>query len=281
MQDIYFLDKEFNSDNSKNYNLSIQVSLNGFSFSIYEPQTGRHIGIRNESWEDIHKDNFNTKLKERITSEPLFKYEYRKTILLFVSKEKTIIPGEYFQQENIMQLYSPCENISNADILLYNNIESLKSYIIFSIEKDIYHFINTHFNNPNIIHHCVPLLQFAMKSNNSLHPNIYINIMKEYFDIIVIVDNKAKLINTHTYNSDIDIAYYVLNALKGLNISLNTCKCILSGIVNVESEAITILKQYIKYIDYSNTYGDIKFLKKHNIDIAYFANLLNVETCVL
>lgn len=280
MQDIYFLDKEFDRNNSENYNLSIQACLNGFSFSIYEPQTGRHIGIKSEFWEDTHKENFNIKLKNMILSEPLFKYKYKKITLLYTSKEKTIIPQKHFQQEKIKQLYTPCENMESNEVLLYNNIESLKSVIIYSMEDSLYNFIDEHLDTPEIIHYNVPLLQFAMKSNNSLHPNIFVNIMKEYFDIIVIVNNKAKLINTHAYNSDIDIAYYTLNTLKGLNIPVTTCKCVLSGIVNKESEAIKIIKQYIKYTDYSNTYGDIKYLKKHNIDRAYFANLLNVETCV-
>lgn len=280
MQDIYFLDKEFNRNNSENYNLSIQACLNGFSFSIYNPQSGKHIGIKSVFWKNTHQEDFNIKLKNALLSEPLFKCRYKKTTLLYSSKEKTIVPKEYFQEEHISELYSPCQNKESNEILIYNSIDLLKSVIIFSIEENLLDFINQHLNHPEIVHYNVPLLQYAMKTNNSLHSNIFINIMDDYFDIIIIENNKGRLINTHLYHSDIDVAYYTLNTLKGLNINPDNCKCILSGIINKESEAIKVLKQYIKHTDYSNTYGDIKFLKKHNIDRAYYANLLNIETCV-
>jgi hypothetical protein len=280
MQDIYFLDKEFDRNNSKNYNLSIQACLNGFSFSIFNPQSGKHIGIKSTFWTNNLHEDFNIKLKNALLNEPLFKLSYKKTTLLYSSQQKTIIPKEYFQKEYISQLYAPCQNLENNEILIYNSIESLKSVIVFSIEESLFDFINQHLENPEIVHYNLPLLQYAMKTNNSLFSNVFINIMEDYFDIIIIENNKLKLSNSHTINSEIDIAYFILNTLKGLHITPDSCKCIISGIVNKESEAIKILKKYIKNTDYSNTYGDIKFLKKHNIDRAYYANLLNVETCV-
>jgi hypothetical protein len=276
MQDIYFLDKEFDRNNSKNYNLSIQACLNGFSFSIFDPQIGKHIGIKSIFWNNTYKEDFNLKLKNALLHEPLFKHTYKKTTLLYSSQQKTIVPKEFFKKENI----SPCHNTDNNEILIHNNIESLKSVIIFSMEESLFDFINQHLNNPEITHNSVPILNYAMKTNNSLFSNAFINIMENYFDILIVENNKLKLFNSHSFNSDIDIAYYVLNTLKGLNINPDNCKCIISGIVNKESESIKLLNQYIKNTDYSNTYGDIKFLKKHNIDRAYYANLLNVETCV-
>ncbi len=280
MQDIYFLDKEFDRNNSGNYNLSIQACLNGFSFSIFNPQNGNHIGIKSIFWNTTLKEEFNIKLKNALLNEPLLKYNYKKITLLYSSKQKTIVPKEYFQKECISQLYVPCQNTESNEILLYNSIDSLKGFIIFPMEESLFDFINQHLNNPEIIHYSVPLLQYAMKTNNSLYSNAFINIMEDYFDIIIIENNKAKLINSHSFNSETDIAYYILNTLKELDIKSDNCKCIISGIVNKDSEAIKILKQYIKNTDYSNTYGDIRFLKKHNIDRAYYANLLNVETCV-
>jgi len=226
------------------------------------------------------RDSFNINLKNTLLNEPLFKHTYKKTTLLYSSQQKTIVPKEYFQKEYISQLYTPCQNLDNNEILIYNSIELLKSVIIFSIDENLFDFINQHLDNPEIVHYNVPLLQYAMKTNNSLHSNAFLNIMEDYFDIIIIENNEPKLINSNSFNSETDIAYYVLNTLKGLNINPNNCKCIISGIVNKESEAIKLLTQYIKNTDYSNTYGDIKFLKKHNINRAYYANLLNIETCV-
>ena len=87
---------------SELYTLSIRLSADGFSFSIYQPQADSNYVSNypvNKSY------SLTANLKEFISATEAFKYSYRKTNILIDTPRFTFIPFELFEDESQDEIF--------------------------------------------------------------------------------------------------------------------------------------------------------------------------------
>jgi len=274
MQDISVLNKEIDLNCTENFRLSIQISLNGFSFGINHDAQKEFYVLKYCPFENNRAESLIDNIKLVISMNPLLSKKYKKTKIIIDSEKKTIVPQEFFSKESIGELFSLTNTIDSDEALYYNSLN--ENIVIFTISNELEQFLKHHFKDCHITSSVIPLINYGVSYNDDYTSIIINKASNTYFDLIICKDNKLILANTYKYHQDIDIAYYTLNSLKMLNLS--NCKTIYNGIFDQDSKALTILKNQIPLSEELSIVNNAKELRKNNIN-THFANLINSDLC--
>ena len=280
MDDLVFVDTSFDQNKTKEYNLSIQVGLDGFSFSILDGKNCLALKRFQNFKQGTDADQMNS-FKEILRNNELLNLEFKKVSLLWISNKSVLIPSEFFTEEFAFESFQLCHHLTQEEVLLWNKIDELGSWSVFSIPASLKEFIQSQFSGANIYHHSYPFYRTALQQSGSEnHPRVFVNIQKNFFHAIIPDQNKKHFINSFAYKEDSDLAYYILNIFKQQKLNNERSKLIVDGLVQEESKVIQLLKKYLRQVEVQLLPAELRINnglphKEYN----QFINLLNLSRC--
>jgi predicted transcriptional regulator len=282
MYDLVFVDTLFDQNKSKEYNLSIQLGLDGFSFSILDKN---NTCLALSKHEIFKKDSDNKSLhsfKDHLRHNEILNLKFANISVLWISKKSTLIPGEFFNEKLAYESFQLCHSFDEDDQVLWNKINELDAYNLYSIPKGFTEELKMQFSDMEIYHHTYPFYKDALSRKFiENHPTVFINIQRNFFHVIIPDRQKKHYINSFSYQADSDLAYYILNIYKQQKLNNERSKLILDGLIQDESKIIDLLKKYLANIEVKLLPSNLRVkgnipLKEYN----QFNNLLNLTRCV-
>ena len=126
-------DTAFDSKNTREYDLSIRISADGFSFCIYHPLTKTFVCCKHVDFSV--KDTKYYRNQAIALCEPYLAYEYRRTLVVFADEKNTLIPEGVFQPAdylNILHFNYPETKHSGYELLI-NNLTVFSITNIFAV----------------------------------------------------------------------------------------------------------------------------------------------------
>jgi hypothetical protein len=281
MNDLVFVDSTFDKDKSKEYKLSIRVSSGGFSFSILDANKhcvalGRFKAFnRNSAAESLNS------FKELIRNNELLNLDYHSVSVLWVSNQSVMIPNEFFSEEFAFESYQLCHSFSSDEELHWNDLKQFESKNVFAVPVSFKELLTKHFSGLSFYHHSTPFYNTAIKEEVSdSHPNVYVNLQKEYFHIIIPDRNGKHFINSFAYKEDADLVYHILNVYKQQKLNNERSKLIIDGLIQEESKSSQLLKKYLAKVEVRLLPSKLRI--KNEIphkEYNQFINLLNLNEC--
>ena len=111
---------------------------------------------------------------------------------------------------------------------------------------------------------------------------IIVDIKTDQFSIVALKDNKLLLAKTFSYSSPEDVLYYLLKCCQQLNLSQQTVKLSLSGLIEKDSAIYRELYKYFINIEFEALYGDVKLAEALTAHPDHFySSISKLATCVL
>ena len=284
IEQIKFIDKSFDLDNINSYQLSLQIHMKGFSFCILDRDRNKFIALSNYFYNKINSYNILLEeIKNIYNTDDLLKLNFNHVKLLFTTDKYTYIPAPFFDNNEIESVFSFNQELKKNETLLTNYTYGNSSYTIFSIPNFIKDFFTNKHTDLNIYHHSTPLIEEVLlkeklTTNNS---KVFLNILPNIFDLVIIENGRLKLFNTFTYNTNNDFQYHILNTFNILSLSPLTTQVSITGIIKHNDIKIETLKKYIKQIKFLNKPTHFTYSYEfNNIPNHYFSNLINLYQCV-
>jgi hypothetical protein len=215
MPDINLVNPQIN--NITDQEISIQVSLGGFSFSIRSAKNKQCLVFRHYIFKNIMLvDELIRKVEQIVTTDSYLSNNYSSATVYYFSQQVTLIPEEFFDPLNLKTYFEFNLNLGELDELHYSHLEEIKAYNVFSIPNYLANILYP--ISPNIIfeHQSTQLIRLGNSYLTPKKPVILIGINKCFFDLVVFDDNKLTLSNSFQYSNTMDFIYFYLYALKQL-----------------------------------------------------------------
>ena len=118
---------------SEQYTLSIRLSADGFSFSIYNPLTDNDFCFVPYPVNTGYSMTAN--LKEMLTETETLRYPYKRVNILYDSPRFTPVPLELFEDEQMDTVFYHNFPKGNNEIVLCNVLGRSNVVILFAIDK--------------------------------------------------------------------------------------------------------------------------------------------------
>ncbi|HEY9168831.1 MAG TPA: DUF3822 family protein [Lutibacter sp.] len=233
--------------------LSIQLSLDGFSFCIYNKVQNK-VGVFG-----LYEFDNNTGspfkqlecIKELFAQEKLLQLNYKSVFVTHFNNLVTQVPKPLFNKNNLAPYLQYTVKVLENDFIAYDeliNSEIINVYIPF---VNVNNFLLDIYESFDYKHSSTVLIENLLNQYKNLEGSFcFVNVSGHNFEIVVIKNKKLELFNFFSFTSKEDFIYYILFTAEQLNLNPEEFELILMGDIEKESELYDIVYQYIRNIKF-------------------------------
>lgn len=241
------LSEKITVDQSENYIMSIRLSSDGLSFSVYNPSVKDSFWYKKIVFEQ--SESYISSLKDCFFEYDFLSWHYKKIYVICVSAPYTIVPQEFFQEKSKKELLTFTTTVSEIHCLS-NTLKKERSELLFGVKDDVYEFCCRSLVNPIFVHHLTPVLPLLGKlSSNRLPKQLFVNLHHRSIDVVSYTQGTLSFINTFEYKQIEDIIYYILYVWKQMEMNQQRDQLNLFGDTSLCHNLNKILRNYIQCIE--------------------------------
>lgn len=250
--------------------LSIQLSLDGFSFCIYNKIQDKVGVFAVYEFENSTGSPFKHLecVKELFAQEKLLQHNYKTVFVTHFNNLVTQVPQPLFNKNNLALYLQYTVKVLENDFIAFdelNNSEIINVYIPF---VNINNFLLDTYDTFIYKHSSTVLIENLLNQYKNLEGNFcFANVTGNRFEIVVIKNKKLELFNYFSFTAKEDFIYYILFTAEQLNLNPEEFELILLGDIEKESKLYAIAYQYIRNVTFytpNNTALQLNEISPHS-----------------
>ena len=262
------------TSNEENH-LSIQLSLDGFSFCIYNEVTQ---ALEAYSTYEIETGGSPYKhltlLKEIFETDELLEPQYKSVSVSHFNNLVAQVPKAFFNIEELSSYLQYSIKILEDDYITYDEISGTEIINVYIPFVNINNFLLDRFGSFVFKHSSTVFIEkIAQEFKHNDQDTIFVNVYNSSYELLALKGNKLQLFNSFTFNTKEDFIYYILFTAEQLDWNPEEFSLILMGDIEKDSEIYNTVYNYVRNVSfYKNSKGYT--LMKDNSAHAHFT-LLN------
>ena len=282
MQDICFIDKTFDHEQSNLYHLSIQISLDGFSYAILDIPKGKYTVLKSINFFLKRPRLLFMKVRELMIQDELLNLKYKSVDIIYSSENFTLVPQVFYQPGSAEKFYGFNHEIEKGYCIDKTFFSKGESWCIYTIPENLKEFLALKFPKAGIRHNLLPLVERALKENRNFpeRNQVHLNFFRSYFELVVLSGTKLLMSNQFSYSSESDVIYYVLYVFDQIKLAPDTTELLLHGQLLQTDPLYQTFKKYIKKTLFARPNSRFTYSYTFNqLPEHYFTTLLDFYKC--
>ena len=267
-----------NSKCKDNYILTIQHSLDGLSFVIFDTEEQKFLSLKH-----YHLNESNVPLSILITElqekEQWNINEFKSVKIVIDNNLNTFVPKEYYQKEqevNYLSLLNiNSDSSTNADCLT-NDI-----YNIYPVSSDIDNVLKM-CDKIKLYHASSIKVESLVKefSERIQGTRAFVNVKNNSYELTIINDTKLIFHNYFNFNTKEDFLYFILFTFEQLKIDNETIPLYFMGLIEEKSVIVELCSRYIRNIRFFNRNNNHNYINElDSIPYYYYYILYSSVSC--
>ncbi|QZE14881.1 DUF3822 family protein [Halosquirtibacter laminarini] len=287
MESTVYIDKTVSNEVFYKYERSIQVSLDGFSFSITDSsgKTPRVLAFGFESLVATPRHLISVALSTWLKTLPFLQEDFRRTSIVFDLGNVVSIPVGLFSSEDVYaycKLHFPSFN-AEEDRCIWNQSHGLTWGVLFTVPCTILEEIQATFKEVHFLHLHTLMHQIGCSMPQTRDCVAWISVKRAFMSLFLKNGNGDLLLANHyCLDGEMDMSYYLLCASEQCDVSFENLRVVLMGDVSFDNESVRLLQAECKYIDFFN--GEVLCdLDTEDLsrNVSMYMPFLNVYKCEL
>ena len=230
--------------------LSIQIALNGLSFSIRNAANNTIEALKffpiDTGFSSIALENA---VKNIFIKEPLLNDAFDKVTVVHCNNAVTFVPNALFNANNLADYLKFSVALNPNDQIAYDEVSALEAQLVYRPFTAINNLLIDTFGSFEAVHHCYPLVDFIMKHNTADIKKCYIHFRQNTFDCFIFEKHKMLFYNNFTFQNEADVLYFLLFTYEQFQLDQEINAITISGATANEKVIITALEKYFKNIE--------------------------------
>ncbi len=240
-----FVSESFNKNISYEYKLSIQVSLNGFSFCI-QKATGNGVLVFKNSDFAISGDHLLARrFRDWYNEEGLLQLTYKSCDLVINSANFSLVP-EQLESEHLKKIISELLPDGKETEYAEGWIKSIRAKLVYHLPLELRKTITETLGESRLLHPVQKLVGYEKRAADH-------NLILAYFDekdLYFLLKKEGELITCNYFhiNHANDAVYFFLSVLQQFGLSAKQVVIKTSGKAIYLNELIVMLAKYFKSV---------------------------------
>ncbi len=232
---------------SEHYTLSIRLSADGFSFTIFNP-------VLDNSFTFIPLE-LDTNLpmavgvRELMKSE-LLQYAYKRVNVLQVGQRFTLLPSDFLVEEKQFDCFFDYNHQRKAnETVLCNELGKADMAVAFSMDHSVWLSLSERYPQARFYSHVSPVIEFfADKSRLGNNRKLYAYGRSSAVDIFCFERGRLLFANSFPSQQTADRAYYMLNVWKQLGYDSERDELHVAGNFSGKDELLNEIRQFVRRV---------------------------------
>lgn len=234
---------------SQKYYLSIRLTPNGFSFSIFSPADASVFFFKEVDF------NNNLSVMENVKKiffeVNLFSQPYRKIFITMVSPHFTLVPEHFFDAKNREDYFKFNFNF-NLEKKQVLSCQPRKSdcHIVYNLDSELHAFLYRNLWNPVFLPFTTHLIPFFKDYRNEVEAK---RCFVDFHDsmVTIVCFDRDRLLSAHTFHTGDthDTLFGIVNIWEKQPLDQNSDILFLSGDISGNKMSIDILRQLIRNVE--------------------------------
>lgn len=242
--------------------LSIQVSLNGFSFCCFDTLNDRITSFSEIKFDSSKKT---TKIEdhfaEAFKKHPELKDTYDDIMVIHNNNLSTFVPAALFDENYLGSYLQYTTKVFETDFFTYDEISNYQMNAVYIPYININNFLIDNVGSFDYKHVNSILVEKLLEaSKNNDDKKMIVNFNPEHFEIIVVENQKLLLFNSFEYQTPEDFIYYLLFTAEQLSLNPEIFPLELLGTINKNDPFYAIAYKYIRNVSFL----DVSALQQKN-----------------
>jgi hypothetical protein len=276
---LELFDETLDINSTENYELSLQLSPDGFSISILDTIRNKYILLRSHE-PDENKYFTAATIGEIINRDDFASRHYRKVNIVLTTPKFTMVPAPLYDPGKKEEYFTLNLVKEENDLIFTSKVADPNSFVVYSVPKQFTELCSSLYPAAVPCHHTKPLLAQLIHHSKSVQGNyIHIHVEKEFFNLILIENNILKFINTFSYRNISDILYYTLNMFRSKGLG-NDVTLHFSGLTEKYDDLWSNFAMYVRNLKFMDPAGNFTFSYVFNeIELHRYINLFSITNC--
>lgn len=232
---------------SEQYTLSIRLSTDGFSFSVFNP-----MGDGELSFFDREVDeglSLTANLKQTFREVEWLNRPYRRVNILMADKRFAFIPLEFFEDEQAEIVFYHNHPKRENELVQYNILHKNNIVVLFGMDKSACTFLREQYPDAKFYSQASSFIEFfSMKSRLGNCRKMYVHLRKDAIDVYGYERGRLLLANSFACKETADRIYYLLYIWKQLGFEQERDELHLTGALHDKEQLLPELRKFIRQV---------------------------------
>lgn len=275
MQRISLVDETFDLNFTLEYCLSIQLGLDGFSFSILDTIQNKVIYLFHQELFEAEPEFLLKRLKGIYEESELLELPYKKIrILLSAPGRSSLIPDSCYQANQLDQYLQATLTQRLGYVVQSTAIPAFSQWVVFDVPQLILEFLQQKHPNAEWMNDAKVICPEFIRTKNTMK----VTVLKKHIVLTALNEQGICFFNSFSYDSENDQLYYILGTVK--HFAQEPEHLILDGQVNKHATIYHRLKQYFNQVEIAANPRGIHFSYLFDkMPDARFVTLFNSFVC--
>lgn len=256
------IDKSFKEDLTRNYILTIQLSLDGFSFIIYSSEKQRYIVLEHYFFDQVSNEiQLCSILDEIVLKKQWLAYAYQAVYVLVDNNSNALVPFPLYDEKEKGNYLAFAQPYTENSRIAVEKLKNNESYNLYYLSNVLVAKIKNFWANSKIVHQSSILVESLLidHKNKCSEAQIFVNMRSRIFDMVVIKDDKLLFYNYFKYHVKEDFIYFVLFSMEQLRINPEKTPLTFIGLIEQTSDIYAITEHYIRTINFVERNRNLKY----------------------
>ncbi|MBS7231211.1 DUF3822 family protein [Flavobacterium psychroterrae] len=248
---------------SKNYKkLSIQVSLNGFSFCCFDTLNNTITAFNEVNFDSAQKASKIEELYSLAFKKfPELKETYDEILVIHNNNLSTFVPTALFDEDYLGSYLQYNTKVFETDFFTFDQISKYEMHSVYIPYININNFLIDTVGSFDYKHVNSILVEKILESSkNNDQKKMVVNFNPNHFEVIVVQNQKLLLFNSFEYQTPEDFIYYLLFTAEQLSLNPESFPLELLGTIHQNDAFYEIAYKYIRHISFL----DVSTLQEKN-----------------
>lgn len=251
-----------NITDKKYKKLTIQVSLNGFSFCCSDTLNHNLLSFKEITFDTtVSAENVEDLFANAFRENPELNAAYDEIVVLHDNNLSTFVPTPLFDEQFLGSYLQYNTKVFETDFFAFDALPTYQINTVYIPYVNINNIFVDAFGTFLYKHvHTVLVGKLLDLSKNIDDKKMFVHMASGHFEIVVVQNQKLLLFNSFEYKTPEDLIYYLLFTAEQLNLNPEIFQLEFLGKITEEDPYFKIAYQYIRNV----SLFDISGLTTHN-----------------
>lgn len=242
------LDEKLVLEQTSHYKLSIQVSLDGFSFCCLDDRTKRYVAVKDYTFANISSSFeeacFN--IAGIVNDEELLKQPYKEIRCMLVAPSTTLVPSSLFVEGKAFSYIKNLISLPEGEVETFScKLSDSSITAVFAYPKILTSLIREISPEAKFYSYSIPFINKQISEHTASPAQLAMFICGNTACYSLIQNKALKISTSFTFESTTDLVYYTLLLLKEHGLKPAEVEVYISGKVEKHSPRHSELSQYL------------------------------------